>query len=94
MSIPNSSAPKTPMPFGRKNYTIMLAGIGVILLGFFLMSIDSEPFGFGFLGLTLGPLTIMTGFGIQFWAIFAKDKEVDIAPISEIEEPKKSKGKK
>lgn len=61
------------MAFGKKNYMIMLAGIGVLLLGFFIMSIDTEPFGFGFLGLTLGPLLVMTGFGIQFWAIFQKD---------------------
>ena len=64
------------MPFGKKNYMVMLGGIGVILLGFFIMSIDPEPFGFGFLGLTLGPLTVMAGFGIQFWAIFLKDNSV------------------
>lgn len=79
MSLSNSSASKNVMPFGRKNYTVMLAGIAVILLGFFLMSIDSEPFGFGFLGLTLGPLTVMAGFGIQFWAIFLKDDSANEA---------------
>ena len=70
-------APKGAMTFGRRNYMAMLAGIAVILTGFFVMSIDSKPFGFGFLGITLGPLLLLAGFGMQFWAIFLKDKEVE-----------------
>jgi hypothetical protein len=65
------------LPFGRKNYIIMLAGLAVLVLGFIVMSLDSEPYGFGFLGLTLGPIIVMTGFMIQFFAIMhnpRKDK--------------------
>lgn len=65
------------MPFGRKNYMIMLLGIGVILLGFIVMSIDNEEFGFGFLGITLGPILLLLGLGIQFWAIFFYDHTVN-----------------
>jgi len=38
------------------------------------MSSDGEPYGFGFLGLTLGPLVVMLGFIIEFVAIFYKPK--------------------
>jgi hypothetical protein len=62
------------LPFGRQNYTLMLIGIGVILAGFFIMSLDREEFGFGFLGLTLGPIVVMSGFILEFFAILAKPK--------------------
>ena len=62
------------LPFGRQNYTLMLIGIGVILAGFFIMSLDKEEFGFGFLGLTLGPIVVMSGFVLEFFAILARPK--------------------
>lgn len=62
------------LPFGRQNYTLMLAGIGIILAGFFIMSLDKEEFGFGFLGLTLGPLVVMGGFMLEFFAILARPR--------------------
>ena len=62
------------MPFGRQNYMIMLVGIATILAGFFIMSLDKEEFGFGFLGLTFGPIVVMGGFVIEFFAILARPK--------------------
>lgn len=53
---------------------IMIAGLIVLALGFILMTMDTEPYGFGFLGLTLGPVVVMLGFIIQFVAIFYKPK--------------------
>lgn len=64
--------PAAALPFGRRNYTLMLIGIGVILMGFFIMSLDKEEFGFGFLGLTLGPIVVMSGFLLEFFAILAR----------------------
>ena len=55
----------------------MIIGIEVLAIGFFIMSSDSEPYGFGFLGLTLGPIVVMLGFLIQFVAIFYKQKKED-----------------
>ncbi len=52
----------------------MLLGIVILALGFFIMTLDTEPYGFGFLGLTLGPVTVMLGFMIQFFAILYKEK--------------------
>ncbi len=63
------------MPFGKKNYRIMLIGILFIVSGFIIMSLDSEPFGFGFLGLTLGPIVVMTGFIIEIAAILHNPKK-------------------
>lgn len=57
------------LPFGKKNYQWMIIGILSLVMGFTIMSLDSEPHGFGFLGLTLGPLVVMAGFIIQIYAI-------------------------
>lgn len=66
---------KGNMPFGKKNYTIMLIGIALLIIGFVIMSIDPEPFGFGFLGLTLGPIVVMTGFMVEIVAILYNPKK-------------------
>lgn len=74
---PVVAAPVSPadaLPFGPRNYIIMLVGIGTILLGFFIMSLDKEEFGFGFLGLTLGPIVVMSGFMVEFFAILSRPK--------------------
>jgi hypothetical protein len=74
MSIKEKSSlnNKETLPFGKTNYTIMLAGIATILIGFFVMSLDKTEFGFGFLGLTLGPIIVLSGFAIEFFAILKK----------------------
>lgn len=61
--------------FQKTNYIIMLIGVITLLLGFFIMASDSEPYGFGFLGLTLGPIVVMLGFLIQFVAILYRPKK-------------------
>ena len=68
----SNSGNKSAMPFSRQNYILMLAGIGLILLGFFIMTMDKEEFGFGFLGITLGPAITFIGFLFEFYAIFKK----------------------
>jgi len=65
---------KSDLPFKKTNYLIMLIGIALIILGFVLMGLDSSPHGFGFLGLTLGPIIVLAGFFIQFFAITHKKK--------------------
>ncbi len=60
------------LPFGKSNYTVMLLGIGLILLGFVIMTLDKEEFGFGFLGITLGPAIAFVGFMVEFYAILKK----------------------
>ena len=61
--------------FKKINYLIMLAGIGIILLGFIIVSLESNEYGFGALGLTVGPIIIFIGFMVQFVAILYKPKD-------------------
>ncbi len=63
---------KSSLPFGASNYKMMLIGLAVILGGFLIMSLDTEEFGFGMLGLTVGPVIVILGFIIEFWAILRK----------------------
>tara|TARA_B100001063_G_C16758744_1_gene554709 strand:- start:591 stop:794 length:204 start_codon:yes stop_codon:yes gene_type:complete len=65
---------KSNMPFNTKNYKLMVIGILIIVSGFIIMSVDGEEYGYGFLGLTLGPLVVLFGFIFQFFAIFHKEK--------------------
>jgi len=57
------------LPFGKKNYQWMVIGLVALVMGFLIMSIDKELYGFGFFGITLGPIIVMTGFVIEIYAI-------------------------
>ena len=65
---------KSPLPFGKTNYMIMIVGVLLIIIGFIIMANDSEQYGFGFMGLTLGPIIVMSGFIVEFFAITYKSK--------------------
>jgi hypothetical protein len=66
--------------FGKKNYYFMLAGLGLIFLGFILMSGGSMPSPdvwdesliYSPVRITVAPLLILAGFALQVVAIFAK----------------------
>lgn len=60
--------------FEKKNYQFMLIGLAVMILGYIFMSIDSTEYGFGALGLTVGPFTLFLGFVIEVFAIMWKPK--------------------
>ncbi len=62
------------LPFKKSNYILMIAGILLLSLGFFIMTLDKQDYGFGFLGITLGPLIVILGFILEFFAIFHKAK--------------------
>ena len=62
----------SPLPFSKRNYQLMLIGLGLIVLGFVLIGLDGEPHGNGVLGLTVGPIVTLAGFIFEFYAIFAK----------------------
>lgn len=63
---------ESKLPFGKKNYQWMIIGVVTLVAGFTLMSLDNQPHGFGFLGLTLGPIVVMVGFVIEIYAILHK----------------------
>lgn len=60
------------LPFKKANYTIMLIGVALIIVGFVIMTMDKEEFGFGFFGITLGPIIAFVGFMVEFYAILKK----------------------
>ncbi len=62
------------MPFGRNNYVLMLIGIALIVVGFIIMTTDTEIYGLGFRGITLGPISVMSGFIFELYAITRKPK--------------------
>lgn len=68
-------AENNPLMFSKTNFTIMLVGIASILLGFVVMTMETAPYGFGSLGLTIGPGFIILGFIIEIYAILHKDKQ-------------------
>ena len=65
---------KSNLPFNKNNYKLMIIGIVIIFSGFFIMTMDNEEYGYGFLGLTLGSIVVLFGFIFEFFAIFYKGK--------------------
>ncbi|AWA28999.1 DUF3098 domain-containing protein [Flavobacterium magnum] len=69
--------------FDKINYKILLIGLGVIALGFILMtgggSDDPKVFSediFSFRRIRLAPTTVLIGFGITIYAILKSPKSV------------------
>ena len=67
--------------FSKKNYRLMLIGLGVIVLGFILMigggSKDPDVFNpdiFNFRRIRLAPALVLIGFGIEIFAILRSFK--------------------
>ena len=63
--------------FEKKNYTLLLIGLAVLFLGIIIMTLDKDQYGFGFMGITLGPIVVFIGFIIPFFAIFAKTSNIE-----------------
>lgn len=68
--------------FDKKNYKLLLIGLGFIIIGFLLMigggSDDPNVFSdriFSFRRMTLAPILILIGYVIEIFAIMKKPKE-------------------
>lgn len=63
------------LPFARRNYLLLLLGIGIIGIGFFLMSldpfIDAKEFS---ISLYVAPIVVVAGFLEVIYAIMYRDK--------------------
>lgn len=73
---------KSEFLFGRKNYILMLVGLGFIALGFVLMagggSDDPAVFNeaiYNFRRIRLAPTLVIIGLAIEIYAIMAKTKK-------------------
>jgi hypothetical protein len=68
--------------FTRENYKWILIGIGVMILGFALMSGGAMPDAntwdpgriYSFRRITLAPIVVLIGIGIEIYAVFVKPK--------------------
>ncbi|MEH0007813.1 MAG: DUF3098 domain-containing protein [Flavobacteriales bacterium] len=72
----NMKRQKAAFIFGRKNYTYMSIGLGLITLGYIFMtgggSADPNVFNeamFNFTRTRLAPFLVLTGLGIEIYAI-------------------------
>ncbi len=68
--------------FGKRNYTIMIAGIIIILFGFILMagggSDDPNVFNediYNFRRIRLAPTIVLIGLSVEIYAIMANPKK-------------------
>jgi len=61
------------LPFGKRNYQMMVIGLIVVATGFMIMAIDKEQFGW--LGLTVGPIVVISGFITEIFAILHTPQE-------------------
>ena len=75
------SGPVLPFIFDKSNYVIMVGGLAVIIIGFLLMAGGGEPTHpeifpkeaiYSFRRITLAPIVIMIGFGIEIYAILKR----------------------
>ena len=68
--------------FGKKNYTFILIGVGLIFLGFVLMSgghmsspdVWDESLIYSPRRITLAPMCILAGLIVSVYAIFIREK--------------------
>jgi hypothetical protein len=80
VSTPKQNTPSQPFIFDKTNYIIMVAGVVTILLGFALMSgggtTDPNVFPkeelYSFRRITLAPIVVLLGFGIEIFAILKR----------------------
>ena len=74
--------------FGPRNYRLMWIGLAALAAGFITMMFgDRSNYGEDFVGITLGPLLLITGFAIEFAAILVRDKTLVAAPIAPVAAP-------
>ncbi len=57
-------------PLDTKRIYILITGIIIMVIGLFIMTLDKEPFGFGLLGITLGPIIVLIGVFIPIYSLF------------------------
>ncbi|MDR1866458.1 MAG: DUF3098 domain-containing protein [Bacteroidales bacterium] len=81
-SKPVASREANNFPIGKENYKYILIGVGIIVVGFLLMTGGKSdnpnvfnPEIFSFRRITLAPIVVVSGFVFIIWAIMKKPKE-------------------
>jgi amino acid permease len=65
---------KQLFPLGKANYLLLALGVVSILAGYGVMLVDDSPYGFGRLSLVWGPILLIIGFIVPFFAIMYRSK--------------------
>lgn len=68
------------MLFGRRNFMLFGAGLGLVLLGLLMMAGGAQPdpnvwddqYPYSFRRITLAPILMVAGFVVSIWGIFAR----------------------
>jgi hypothetical protein len=82
------------MIYTRRNYQIMLAGLGLVALGLILMLGGEMPSNdvwdpsliYSARRITLAPICMLTGFGVVLYGIFYEGKDLNTASQSQSSE--------
>jgi hypothetical protein len=90
---------KTEFLFSKENYKFLLIGLGVIALGFVLMSgggsedpnVFNEAELFSWRRIRLAPTVVLIGFGITIYAILKSPKAAVAATTFPEDQPIKNK---
>ncbi len=64
-----------PMLFSPLNYKLMGLGVVLVIIGFTIMRLENEVYGF--LSLYISPVLILGGYITVIWAILKKDHKID-----------------
>jgi hypothetical protein len=74
---PGRTGTTTPrdFAFGKENYILMIAGVVVLAIGFFLMAGPADGDIFESRRITVAPIVVLIGFVIEIFAIFKKPKD-------------------
>ena len=73
-------ADQNPLPFGKKNYILMAAGLGLVFLGLILMAGGQMPSPdvweddiiYSTRRTVIAPIVILLGLGVEVYAIFKR----------------------
>ena len=81
MKQPNDTPENPRMPLTRRNYILLAAGFGIVLLGFVLMagggSDSPDEFNYAMFSwrrITLAPILVIGGFAVEAYAILKRWK--------------------
>ena len=84
MSEKNINKDKNTFAFGKINFTLLLIGLVILVVGYVLMlgggSEDPNVFNpeiFSFRRITLSPLVLLAGYGFIFYAILKKHEDAE-----------------
>ncbi|MCC5942051.1 MAG: DUF3098 domain-containing protein [Balneolaceae bacterium] len=69
-----------PMLFTALNYKLLGLGILMVIVGFTIMRIENEVYGF--ISLYVSPVVILAGYIVVIVAILKKDHKVEESPTS------------